>query len=58
MRKDEPPQEQDLPSFMIQDRDQTSANNDEDLSDNLQSDAEKELYEALRSSKKNITKGR
>lgn len=58
VRKDEPPQEQDLPSFMIQDRDQTSANNDEDLSDNLQSDAEKELYEALRSSKKNITKGR
>lgn len=65
-RKTEP-QEEDLPSFMIQDRDYNSgepANNDDgDFSvedqdrGSLQSQAERELYEALRSSKKNITDG-
>ena len=57
--------EDDLPSFMIQDRDYddiAAANNDDtaphnDEMDNLQSQAEKELYEALRSGKKNITDG-
>ena len=50
---------------MIQDRDYddiAAANNDDtaphnDEMDNLQSQAEKELYEALRSGKKNITDG-
>lgn len=60
-----PMPEDDLPSFMIQDRDykdMSAANNDDSKThdkemDNLQSQAEKELYEALRSGKKNITDG-
>ncbi|MGH1455675.1 MAG: DUF6468 domain-containing protein [Alphaproteobacteria bacterium] len=45
-----------IPSFMIRDKD--FDNDGDDVPDNLQSQAEKELFAALRGSKQNIGKGR
>lgn len=50
---------EDLPSFMIQDRERENpaqeSIEDDDMADTLNSQAERELFEALRSSKRNIT---